>query len=112
MNTTGKFTFAFIVFGIIIAVIAILFFAIGCSGPRPHNKTIEDGIGNAYATSNQVMDDYVLASTGADKQNLPTIAVLFRAAATMEQVHANQLKKLYPQYNDGKLALEIGRAHV
>ena len=62
--------------------------------------------GNAYATSNQVMDDYVLASTGADKQNLPTIAVLFRAAATMEQVHANQLKKLYPQYNDGKLALD------
>ena len=106
MKTTFKFSSAFIVFGIIIAIIAIIFFTIGCSGPHPHNKTIEDGIGNAYATSNQVMDDYILAATTAEKQNLPKIAVLFRAAATMELVHSNQLKKLYPQYSDGKVSLD------
>lgn len=99
MKTTFKFSSAFIIFGIIIAVIAILFFAIGCSSPQKHTKSVEDGIANAYVTSNQVMDDYLLASKAADNQNLPTIAVLFRAAATSEQVHSTQLKNLYPQFN-------------
>ncbi|MEF9987001.1 MAG: hypothetical protein RSA75_09930 [Bacteroidales bacterium] len=90
-----SYTKTFIIFGIIIGLLAIFFFTLGCQLKK---DTIVNGLGNAYINAAQAEADYLMASHKANNDSLLTLGVLFKAAATMEQVHMKNLKNFYANY--------------
>lgn len=102
VRTTFRYARAFIVFALLIALIAIIFFAVSC---QSNKSIVTDGLDNAYVNVNEMQANYLLASQKALNDSLPNIAVLLRAAATMEEVHNLGLKILYKNYMGSDMAL-------
>lgn len=99
INSALRYTRSFVIFGLIIVLLAVLFFTWGC---QSSNKTVVTGLGNAYVNSAQSRADYVMATQKANESSLSNIGVLFKAAAMMEEVHMTKTKELYVNYSKSK----------
>lgn len=95
VNSTLRYTRSIIISLLVIVLIAIFFFTVGC---QSHNNNLTDGMGSAYVSSAQAMMDYTAAGQKAQEDSLPKLAVLFKAAAMMEQVHMDKLREYYKDY--------------
>ncbi|MEG0517426.1 MAG: hypothetical protein RR555_00975 [Bacteroidales bacterium] len=69
------------------------------------NTTMVVGLGNAFVNSTQTMADYEMAEQKAIEMSYPNIGILFRAAATMEEVHMQKLKALYADFTKSQSAI-------
>lgn len=84
------------------ALVVILLLTVGCNRAKLQNETMIDGLGNAFVNSTQTMADYEMAEQKAIEMSHPNIGILFRAAATMEEVHMEKLKALYADFTNSQ----------
>jgi rubrerythrin len=76
-------------FVVLIALAALFFSLFSCSGNESRERTLYQGMGQAYVMITAAQSNYTLAGAKAFRDSLPSINALFKAASVMEQIHKN-----------------------